>query len=217
MEATPEVETPTPVLLWTNSMSAEHAPSDNTDGHDESIDYEPADGPSEETYRKHALDGAERTLYEELDFIKEELGDIQNRLRDGENPTPEDLMAVQTALGHSTESIVGSLEELVVGEEPEIVATMRELALQSNLQMLHAARHIRDGQKLYPGPYKFGTVDVAWAFAVMELLEEHGAVAESGEAPAEIEDIAALSSIIDEVEAADRVELVREGGGDEDE
>ena len=32
---------PTPVLLWSNSMSKNATPSDNSDGHDESIDSEP--------------------------------------------------------------------------------------------------------------------------------------------------------------------------------
>lgn len=198
-------------------MSAEHAPSDNSDGHDESTGEEPTGGPDEETYRKHALDGAERTLFEELDFLKERLGDVQNRLREGENPTPEDLMTVQTVLGHSAESIVGALEELVVGDEPEIITEMRQLALRSNLQMLHAAKKIRDGNQLYRGPYEFGMADIAWAFAVMELLKDHGAVAERGEKPGEIEDVAALSTIIDEVEAADDVELVRDEVDDADE
>ena len=31
---------PTPVLLWTNSMATNDTPSDNTDGHDQSTDFE---------------------------------------------------------------------------------------------------------------------------------------------------------------------------------
>jgi len=34
------VRAPTPVLLWSNSMSKNATPSDNSDGHDESTDYE---------------------------------------------------------------------------------------------------------------------------------------------------------------------------------
>jgi hypothetical protein len=191
-------------------MSAEHPPSDNSDGHDGSTDPKPGNGPDEETYKKHALDGANATLHEELDHIRKKIRGLQEGLREGENPTPEDLMTVQTTLAHSSESIVAALEDLVVGEEPEIVAELRDLALKTDLQMLHAARRINNGEELSAGPYQFGMADVAWAFAVMELLDEHGAVAEQGTSAGEIEDVGALSEIISEVEAAEDVKLVRE-------
>jgi hypothetical protein len=40
MEVTPGFGAPTPVLLWTNSMSKNATPSVNSDGHDDSIDHE---------------------------------------------------------------------------------------------------------------------------------------------------------------------------------
>lgn len=167
--------------------------------------------PDEETYRQHALDGADATLHDEMDHVVEKLRTVQSKLRDGENPTPEDLMSVQTALAHSSETIVAALDELTVGEEPEIVTELRDLGLKSNLQMLHAARKIRRGDQLSAGPYKFAMGDLTWSFAIMELLDEHGAVAEQGSSAGEIEDAAALSEIIDEVEAAEDVEIVRDG------
>lgn len=79
-----EVRVPTPVLLWNNSMSVEHAASDNSDGHDANTGSEGTSGPSEEEYRKPALRVTEDTVHEQIDHIKEKLGEIQSRLRERE-------------------------------------------------------------------------------------------------------------------------------------
>ena len=141
---------------------------------------------------------------EELEHLQKELAEFEDRIRQGDLLTPEDQLRIQRLLVFQVEPITNALENVVIGEEPEIVGLLRELQIGSSVALLFAAGRLSEGRYLLPGPYRNYSAELAWAFAVHELLEEHGAVAVKEDRDGDL-DVDELRSVIEAVEEAEDV------------
>jgi len=139
MEATPEVETPTPVLLWTNSMSVNNAPSDNSDGHDDA-------GAQIPDWEAVARDEFSFRIQEQGDQLRSEFYKVAALLMDGHDVEGEDLEALRSELRYKRTFVEENLTDAATYTPTDGVQRLRALEWEMlQFYQLIASEISRDG------------------------------------------------------------------------
>lgn len=159
------------------------------------------------------------------EHVAETLTDLEEEVRSGEDLSHDDLLSVHRSLNSSTDEVCNAVNRHVEDDGPAIVEELRDLASGASGSLLSAAFYLNRGKQMSPGLYEYAGADLAWAFAVFELLGESGAVRPAGVSCGDV-DPADLSGVVDAVEAAEDVAIVHteesralltDGGDDVDE
>lgn len=141
------------------------------------------------------------------EYVAEKLTDLEHEVRNGEDLSHDDLLSIHRSLNSSADEVCNAVERNVEDDGPAIVEELRDLASGASGSLLYAASTLNRGKKLSPGPHEYCGGDLAWSFAVFELLAEFDGVAPSGQIGADV-DPDTLEEVIETVDAAEDVAIV---------